>query len=235
MYMNIICEKRYDVSMNEYITAVLCSALLGYLIGAINPSYIISRRKGFDIREKGSGNAGGSNALVIMGKTVGISCMLFDVAKAYICVLLTTTLFRDLPMVFPVTSVALILGHIFPCWLRFRGGKGLACLIGVIGAFSPVVLGGVFLGEIALLAAAQYLCYVPITASAIFPLVYYFETRYLWGSLLFAVVPIIIFLKHRSNLERIRSGTEMRISYLWKKEEECRRVKAAEEKSRITE
>ena len=74
---------------------VFC-ALIGYFVGIINPSYLIGRIKGFDIREKGSGNAGGSNALIVFGKIAGVLCSLFDILKAFFAILLCRWLFPDL-------------------------------------------------------------------------------------------------------------------------------------------
>lgn len=104
--------------------------LLGYFVGTINPSYFLGRIKGVDIRKKGSGNAGGSNALILFGKTAGVLCSLFDIFKAFLMIRLTEHLFPDFPLAFPLTACAVILGHIFPFYMKFRGGKGLACLGG---------------------------------------------------------------------------------------------------------
>ena len=98
---------------------------MGYLIGTINPSYIIAKLCGFDIREKGSKNAGASNALILFGKITGIGCALFDIAKATLIVWLCETLFPELAYSFAVTGVACILGHVFPFYMKFKGGKGL--------------------------------------------------------------------------------------------------------------
>ena len=100
----------------------LICVLIGYLIGSINPSYIISKLCGGDIREKGSGNAGASNALIVYGKLIGVFCALFDIGKAFFAVWLMRSAFSDLPLVFALTAVACILGHVFPFYMRFRGG-----------------------------------------------------------------------------------------------------------------
>ena len=106
---------------------VLC-ILIGYLMGSINPSYIIARLRGFDIREKGSQNAGASNALILFGKVIGIGCALFDIAKAAFAIWLCETLFPEFAYSYAVTGVACIVGHSFPFYMKFKGGKGLACL-----------------------------------------------------------------------------------------------------------
>ena len=142
----------------------LFTALLGYSLGCINPAYILARIKGFDIHEKGSGNAGASNALITMGKLRGFFCAAFDIAKAALAVLLARLLFPNVDT-FAVSASCAILGHIFPFYLRFRGGKGLACLCGAVLTDSPVSFyltfsplpdesGGIF--SVALILPAAY-------------------------------------------------------------------------------
>ena len=221
--------------MRNLVLAMLVSSLLGYLVGTANPSYLFARRRGFDIRDEGSGNAGGSNALITMDKTVGIFCMLLDILKAYLTMKLTSSLFPEVRMVFPVTAVALVIGHIFPVWLSFRGGKGLACLGGILLAFSPTVFLCLLFAEAVILFVTKYLCFVPITASLIFPPSYFAVTGHGWGAVFLMTIPIVMVQKHRINLRRIKNGTEMRISYLWKKEEEWERVKKATEDKKYAE
>ena len=107
-------------------------ALVGYLVGSVNPSYIIGRLRGFDIRQKGSGNAGASNAVIVMGKWVGVSSALFDILKAAGVVWLAPVLARNVPFAAEVAGVSCIFGHVFPAYMRFRGGKGVACLGGLL-------------------------------------------------------------------------------------------------------
>lgn len=112
---------------NQLYTVLLC-VCIGYCVGIINPSYILSRMKGFDIREKGSGNAGASNATLVFGKGVGILCALFDIFKAYIANRVSISLYPQLKEAGIITGSACIIGHMFPVTMNFRGGKGLACL-----------------------------------------------------------------------------------------------------------
>ena len=109
--------------------------LIGYFIGVISPSYIMSKLRGFDIRDKGSHNAGASNVAMVLGKSMGAICAVIDIAKAFFAVWLAQTLMPHFALAFPVAGVACILGHIFPFYMNFKGGKGLACLGGIILAF----------------------------------------------------------------------------------------------------
>ena len=192
--------------------------IIGYLIGAINPSYIIAKLQGFDIREKGSKNAGASNALILFGKVLGVGCALFDIAKAAFAIWLCAKLFSELAYSFAVTGVACILGHVFPFYMKFRGGKGLACLGGMILAFEWRVFLVMLAIEIVVAFVTDYICFVPMTASAIFPFVYLIMRRDVPGALIIALILPLMLYKHKENLKRIKQKTEMPFSFLWNKE-----------------
>ncbi|MBE6595302.1 MAG: glycerol-3-phosphate acyltransferase [Ruminococcaceae bacterium] len=213
------------------------AALFGYLIGGINPSYIVGRLRGFDIRQKGSGNAGASNAVIVMGKVVGISSALLDILKAAGVVWLAPVIFRGTPMVAEVAGVSCIFGHVFPVYMRFRGGKGLACLGGVLLAVDFRLLLILLAIEILLILLFDYICVCPLTASVIIPFLYGIlgdggfgfllnASGGWWGAGIIAIGCILVFCKHIGNLRRIKNGTELHLSYLWKKDkdEELARV-----------
>ncbi|MCM1315796.1 MAG: glycerol-3-phosphate acyltransferase [Muribaculaceae bacterium] len=195
---------------------VLCS-LLGYLIGNINPAYILSRLKGFDIREKGTGNAGASNVTVVMGKKAGVFTALFDIFKAFSAVIIAVRLFPNMEYAEILAGVSCIMGHIFPFIMKFHGGKGLACLGGVILSFNPVVFILMLLAELIFALAVDYICVVAPSGAVIFTLIYAFMTGDLTGTSLLTVVSVVIVFKHIENFRRIRNGEETHISFLWKK------------------
>ncbi len=203
----------------------LYCTLIGYAIGTINPSYLLARIRGFDIRKKGSGNAGASNALILFGKLWGVLCALFDIGKAYLAILLTEVLFPDCTHAFAVTGVACTLGHIFPFYMKFRGGKGLSCLGGLILRFDWRLFLLMLVAEVILVLIVDYICFVPITASVAFAIIYAVLTRDLIGTLLLLGLTGVIFGKHLENFRRIRCGTEMHLSYLWKPQAEMERMK----------
>ncbi|MBR4012858.1 MAG: glycerol-3-phosphate 1-O-acyltransferase PlsY [Clostridia bacterium] len=208
----------------------LISILIGYLIGTINPAYIISKIRGFDIRKKGSGNAGASNALIVLGKTIGIFCALFDIAKTCFVIWLTGFLFNKTALIFAVTAVACILGHIFPFYMKFKGGKGLACLGGTILMYDWRVFLFMLAGELVVVLMTNYICFVPMSASIVFALIFGILEKEIIGAALFLLTSIVILWKHRLNIQRIRNGTEMHFSYLWNKDKELERVKNNTEK-----
>ena len=196
---------------------ILC-ILIGYLIGAINPSYMIGKIRGIDIRQRGSKNAGASNVLILFGKVLGIGCALFDIVKAAFAIWLCGTLFPELAYSFAVTGVSCILGHIFPFYMNFKGGKGLACLGGMILAFDWRVFLIMLAAEIIVAIATDYICFVPLTASAVFPIVYGMMRQDARGALIIAVILPLMIYKHKENLKRIKQKTEMPFSFLWNKE-----------------
>ena len=202
----------------------LLSAVMGYLVGTVNPAFILAKLHGFDIREKGSRNAGASNALLLFGKARGALCAVFDIAKAAFIIWLTGHIFAPINT-FAVTAAACILGHIFPFYMRFKGGKGLACIAGTVLAYDLKVFAVMLAAELVIALATNYICFIPITASVSFPVVYGVMDRDIWGASLLAVVAVVVFCKHLVNLRRIRVGREARISYLWSRDKETARLK----------
>ena len=201
-------------------------ALIGYIVGTLNPSYFLAKHHGIDIRTRGSKNAGASNALLVFGKLRGTLCALFDVGKAVGVVCLTRALYPGDSGVFAVAASACILGHIFPFYMGFRGGKGLACLAGVILAYDLRGFGVLLAVEVVVLFTTCYICFVPMTASLVFPIIYGVMNGNLPGSLLLAGVAVVIQFRHGENIRRALRGQELRISYLWNREAESARMRA---------
>ncbi|MBQ6701442.1 MAG: glycerol-3-phosphate acyltransferase [Clostridia bacterium] len=203
----------------------LCCILIGYLIGSINPSYFIAKSKGFDIRTKGSRNAGASNVLILLGKLSGVMCAIIDIAKAYLAILLTATMFPGYEYAFSVTAVFCVIGHVFPFYMSFKGGKGLACLGGIILYYNWKVFLIMLFSATVLALLTDYICFVPLSASVVFPFVYGILEKNIVGAIMLAAITAIMLVKHIENLKRIGAGTEMRLSYLWKPEAEIERMK----------
>ena len=212
-------------------TWVLACGVIGYLVGTINPSYFIAKIKGFDIRGRGSGNAGGSNALITMGNKIGAICMILDILKSYLVV---TAIMYFLPgnkHAAIVAGVMCIIGHMFPFYMGFKGGKGFACLGGLILAYSSklfvIMLAAVFI----LVLVTDYICVGPMAASVAFAIIYGIYEKDVMGFAILMVGAGLIIYKHIENIKRIREGREVHFSFLWRKDEETQRVqKNMEEK-----
>lgn len=204
---------------------ILACTLIGYFIGALSPSYFIGLMNGYDIRKRGSGNAGASNVIILKGKAMGAFCAILDIAKACLAVWLTGKMFPQFDLAFPLTGTACILGHIFPFYLKFRGGKGLACLGGVI-LMTDVRLFLVMISiELVVVLIVNYLCVVPMSASVAYAFIYGFLNKDTLGMCIFMIAAVVMLFKHRDNIQRIKNGTEVHFSYLWNKDKEIARIK----------
>ncbi len=203
----------------------ICCAIIGYLIGGINPAYIAAKIKGFDIRESGSGNAGASNAVITMGKGVGALSAFFDILKAIIAIRIVMFLFPKYRLAWSLAATSCIFGHIFPIYMGFRGGKGLACLAGVVLAYDPRIFMTMFVGALIVGMLCNYVCFVTMGGAVVFPVVYGHLEHDIQGTLVLLAAAVIIVYKHIENLRRIRNGTEAHISFLWKRDEEIERIK----------
>jgi len=203
---------------------LLCAAM-GYLIGNVNPAYILGKKRGFDIRGRGSGNAGATNATLVMGKAVGALCALLDIFKSYVAYKLARLLFPLLSCAGILASVGCVFGHIFPFWMKFSGGKGLASMGGMVLAHDWRLFLILLVAETAFALIVNYICVMPLSLCVIFPVIYGFQTHDLIGVALLVFLIPVIFYKHLPNLRRIANNQEARLSWLWNAKEEEARLK----------
>ena len=205
------------------IYGILC-CLIGYLLGNFSPSYLLGKRKGYDVRVDGSGNAGATNAFLLVGKNAFFLTALLDILKAFCAYTICRLLFPELPVAGPLGGVFCILGHMYPAALGFHGGKGLASLGGVILGWQWKWFLLLLAVAIVIAFATRYVCLVAPTMSVVFPLSYYWRTGFLAGALILLIPAVPIFVKHRENFKRIAEGMEMRTNFIWNKEEELQRI-----------
>ena len=197
------------VIMNRIICVVI-----GYLIGTINPAYMIGKSRGMDIRTQGSGNAGASNAVIVMGKGTGVFCAILDIFKAYMVYKIAQRLFPAIKIAGLIASCACIIGHIFPIWMHFKGGKGLACLAGMVMAYDMETFFVLLFMEIIFALVVDYICAVAITGSVVFPVVYMMEGGEVTGVWILLLVAVLIIYRHLENIERIMQGKELHLKQL---------------------
>lgn len=133
-------------------------------------------------------------------------------------------------MAFILTAVSCILGHIFPFYMQFRGGKGLAALGGVVLSYDWKIFLIFLCAELVLILLSDYLCMVPVTASVAFTFVYGWQSRSLLGTCALLLATGAILYRHVENFRRIRNGTEVHFSYLWKGEKELERISSDQSK-----
>ena len=193
--------------------------ILSYFVGNINPAYIISRIKGFDIRQKGTGNAGASNITLELGKKAGVFTALFDIFKSFAVTIIAIKIFPDIGIAGISAGCACILGHIFPVLMGFRGGKGLASLGGMILAYNPLIFLILITIELIVVIFFNYISLVAPTGSVLFAVTYAVTVGDITGIIILSALSLIIIIKHIPNFKRIAEGTEKRISILWKKKD----------------
>ena len=185
----------------------LYSFFIGYALGCISPSYILSAVKKKDLRKENTGNLGATNTMLTFGKKWGVFVMLFDILKAMIAVWLCGLIFKSAPYARLLGGIACAFGHIFPFYLKFRGGKGLATFGGLVLAYSPLTFLGLLLIGGALVFITNYSVALPFSASILFPVCVGFIEGGAWQPILMAALfGLVIILKHWSNFLKIRRG-----------------------------
>lgn len=203
---------------------VLACLLTGYLLGSLSPSFLAGKLRGYDVRESGSGNAGASNTVILVGRFAGLIVALLDILKAACAWWLCAALFPELRLSGILGGVGAILGHMFPLWLRFHGGRGLACLGGVILAYDWRTLLLMLAVAVAIGIVTNYVALATVSMSVIWPVYYGLRTAFWLGAGVLLVPAVPIFLRHLVNFRRIRKGEELRLRYLWRKDEELQRI-----------
>lgn len=196
--------------------------LISYLLGSLNGSLVVGKFYGVDIRALGSGNAGGTNALRTQGFVFAFFVMLIDVGKGYLpVVVLPAMVFPGIPLDLAVSRTwltyacggAAVVGHCYPVWFAFRGGKGAATAIGALLGMSPGLLIPALVAFVLVLTTTGFVGLATMTAAVTLP-VYRAITQYGegWPMVAFLMLlALFIIFTHRSNIRRMRSGQEDRI------------------------
>ena len=204
------------------IIILIAISLISYLIGAIPWGYLIGKRHGVDIRTLGSKNIGATNVTRVIGKWHGKLCFLLDFLKGLIPVLVVTILLRekiitdDYKVSQMLAALCAVLGHIFPVYLRFRGGKGVSTAAGALLGLAPysfVVAGTTW---VLVYLISRYVSLASIAAAAVLPVtatfIYFFKndlyprSPYVLGFLY--LLAILAILRHTANIKRLLNGTE---------------------------
>ncbi len=186
--------------------------LLSFLIGSIPFAYIVAKIKGVDLTKVGSGNIGATNVWRSVGQIEGTAVFFLDFFKGYVAVMIAKRLDLD-PTSIIICAAAVILGHTFSVFLKFKGGKGVATGLGVVFGIAPYNFVLCFALGMGIIALTGYVSLASMTG-AVFLSILMFSTRqpapYAWGILLLAAYVIY---KHVPNIKRLINGTENRISW----------------------
>jgi glycerol-3-phosphate acyltransferase PlsY len=188
---------------------LLLPVVLGYLVGCINPAWIIAKHKKTELRRKGTNNLGATNVFLTLGKRMGVFVMIVDIAKAYAVIRIAGVLFPQVALAGVLAGAAVIIGHIFPFYLKFRGGKGSACLGGAVLGLDWRLFVALLLAGIVIAVIVDYAWALPVSAAGLFPFAYGIGTQSAMSAVILLVSGACIILKHSENFRRARNGTEV--------------------------
>ncbi|MEO8671857.1 MAG: glycerol-3-phosphate 1-O-acyltransferase PlsY [Tahibacter sp.] len=194
---------------------VLLKIVVAYLLGSLSGSLMIGRWQGIDIRAAGSGNAGGTNALRTRGWRFALGVVAIDIGKGVLAALLgwfawVQTVAPDRLIQAELCSLAAIVGHVWPVFFGFRGGKGAATLVGAVAVLSPTSLLPSLLLWLLLLSLTGYVGLATVAASLLLPLWMFVVAADSSLQLFAALTALLIIFTHRGNLLRLRRGVEPR-------------------------
>ena len=188
---------------------LILTAVLAYLLGSIPFGVVITRAMGLgDLRQIGSGNIGATNVLRTGNKGAALATLLLDAAKGGVAVLIARAAFGEDAA--QLAGLAAFLGHLFPVWLRFRGGKGVATFLGILLALAwPVGLAACGTWAVAaLITRTSSVAALTAAGTSSLWLFFFAQGRML---ILVTILTILVYLRHRENLRRIKAGTEPKI------------------------
>jgi glycerol-3-phosphate acyltransferase PlsY len=199
--------------------------LIAYLLGAVLGSLVMGRFRGVDIREQGSGNAGGTNALRTQGWKFALGVVVIDVGKALVAVGWLPSVALPLVGIDPAVdrtwltvacAAAVVVGHVYPVWYEFRGGKGAATLIGAVAVISPAALVPVILVWLATVMLTGFVGLGTMLGTATLPVYFAIAEPRSAPLVVFGLaMAAFVAYTHRANIERMRAGNENRARRLW--------------------
>ena len=189
----------------------LGALLVGYVLGSIPFGILLTRLTGAgDLRAIGSGNIGATNVLRTGRKGLAAATLLLDALKGAAAILLIRLIFPGEPQLDPLAAFGALIGHLYPIWLRFRGGKGVATFLGILAALAWQIALAAALVWLLVLALTRYSSLAGMTMALTAPVAAAAVGRFDMA-LLFLGFALLIVWKHRSNLDRLMSGTEPRV------------------------
>lgn len=188
----------------------MLAVLLGYLIGSLPFAFLLARRAGIDVRVAGSGNVGAANVLRTAGAWRGVLVMVLDVAKGAAAIAIAD-LTSNGAAVPAASGAAAVVGHIYPVWLRFHGGKGVAVAAGVFAVLTPMATATAAALFFTIVWVTRYISLGSIAATMALPPIAWLGGAPQQVVQAAAGTAALIVFRHRSNLRRLRAGTERRI------------------------
>lgn len=197
--------------MNQTLLLII-SVVVAYLIGSIPFGYLAAKLRGINIREVGSGNIGATNIARNLGWKLGAVVGVLDFMKSFVPVMIARLLFDNIGYILLV-SIMPIVGHIFPIWLNFRGGKGVASIFGLLGAYFglPTFL-GFLLAWFLVVKQIRLMSLVNLIVALLIPVAFWLKYAQLAFILFGVLLGGIIWITHRANIKRLLAGKENKIT-----------------------
>lgn len=202
-------------------TALIVQIVLAYLLGSVSGSILLGRLKKVDIRQQGSGNAGGTNAFRTQGLVFAVGVVIIDIGKGVLAAwwIPGLSLGGSEPVLDPVIltmlcGFAAVVGHCFPVWHGFRGGKGAATAVGAIIVIEPWLLIPLLVTWLVMLLLSGYVGLATVTAGfSLLPAAWWLNDQYL---MMFSVaVAVFLLFTHRENIRKLKAGTEYRFERIY--------------------
>lgn len=185
--------------------------LLGYALGCLNPAALLGKLKNIDLKTVGTHNLGATNALLVLGKLSGTIVMVVDIAKSYIACKLAKALFPLLMVAGLAAGLGAILGHVFPFYIHFDGGKGLAAFAGMVLAYDLWIFLILLVICVTAVLIVNYSYAMPMTGGVLFPVLAWLKSRSLTVLLLSVASGILIIVKHWSNIGKALRGEDNKV------------------------
>jgi len=196
----------------DFLTNALMIGVIGYFLGSIPFSFIVSKYLGkIDIRHHGSGNSGATNVFRTLGKKAGLLAFLGDFIKGMLAALIGLKFFDTNGAL--ICAGLAIIGHCYPIWLKFKGGKGVATSAGMIIALTPLVGLILVVYQLTVIYKSRLMSLASITAAALYPILvvaFGYQVEYIAYS---TFIGLFVIYRHRANLKRLLNGTEAKLKF----------------------
>lgn len=187
------------------------SMIIGYLLGTISPSAFLAKIKKKNLREEGTQNLGATNTMLTLGTGYGALVLFFDIAKAAIAVKIGQIIAPAYALSGILSGGSAVIGHIYPFYMKFKGGKGLATYGGMILGLDPILFLILLIVSTVCMFVVNYSAGMPMSAGVLFPILYGIDTRSITAFAIAAVISAVIIWKHFSNLLRGRKGEDIKV------------------------
>lgn len=201
-------------------TIIVCLAavVFGYLLGSVPTGFLVGRARGVDLRSVGSGNIGATNALRVLGKKAGVIVLILDAAKGALACwglprlaeVVGPTAGSDQNLLSVLAGAGAILGHNYTCWLKFKGGKGVATSAGVLAVITPVALLLATAVWVIVFVVGRYVSLASISAALALPFLVWLTKGNSFLTAFAVLMAAVVIYAHRSNIKRLVNGTEHR-------------------------